>query len=164
MVKMKVKEILNTVKKVLRERGHFILFLILLVSSVYLFYYLSDVINLYHNNSLAFVITTLVLSFFISTFLALNLTLIIYQFINAKRLGYKEGSVASTGGFFGAIASGCPVCGSTLLSIFGLSGFLAVLPLKGIEIKALSLGLLLFSTHLTTKQIHNRCKACKVKK
>jgi hypothetical protein len=48
----------------------------------------------------------------------------------------------SLGAALGAIATGCPVCGATLLPMLGIAGSLAAFPLQGLEIKLLSLVIL----------------------
>ena len=57
----------------------------------------------------------------------------------------------------GAIAAGCAACGSfflvTLLSFFGATGALALLPLRGGELGLLSMALLLLSIFLIARRI-----------
>ncbi len=56
-----------------------------------------------------------------------------------------------SGGLGSALAlvtSSCPVCGSTLLSTLGIAGSLYSLPFQGLELKVVSLLLLLFSLYL----------------
>ena len=160
---MKIKEILTVVKNVLKQKNYLLLFIVLSVGSIYLFYVLADLFSLYYLNPLYFVIITTALTFFIAVLLALNLTLIVYDFRQARLASYKEGATGISGAVLGTVASGCPVCGATVLGFFGLSGALSVLPLKGIELKALGLGLLLVSTYHVSKKINNKCKICKFK-
>lgn len=57
------------------------------------------------------------------------------------------------GSFVGIAASSCPVCGSILLSILGIAGGLAVFPLQGLELKALSFGLMALPVWLTRREL-----------
>jgi hypothetical protein len=57
------------------------------------------------------------------------------------------------GSVIGIAASACPVCGSTILSTIGIAGGLTVFPLGGLELKALSLGLLALPIWLLRKDI-----------
>ena len=82
--------------------------------------------------------------------------------MKSKKIGLKENSSSVLGVVGGALGSGCPVCGATLIGLLGVSGGLAVLPFKGLELKILSLGLLLFSTYKVSEGIFN-CKECKIK-
>lgn len=81
-----------------------------------------------------------------------------------KRRRFKVGVAAGNstlGAVLGAISSGCPVCGAWLLPLLGIAGSLAAFPLQGLEIKALSIFLLLFSIHESTKSILGICEASK---
>ncbi len=50
----------------------------------------------------------------------------------------KTQTGSGIGSLIGLLASACPVCGSTLLAALGVTGGLAVFPLAGLELKALS--------------------------
>ena len=74
----------------------------------------------------------------------------------------KEGAggAAGTGffgGFFAALASGCPVCGAWLLPLLGIAGSLAAFPFQGLEIKALATILLIFSIRGSAKSALGIC-------
>lgn len=57
------------------------------------------------------------------------------------------------GALVGVAASACPICGSVLLSAIGIAGGLAVFPLQGLELKALSFGLMAWPVWLTTREL-----------
>ncbi len=83
----------------------------------------------------------------------INIPLLIYRW---RKYGFpKLQSQGST--FFGSIvgiaASACPVCGSLLLSIVGITGGLAAFPLQGLELKALSFGLMALPVVLTGREL-----------
>ncbi len=83
-----------------------------------------------------------------------------------KTKAIKESSLTGSGALAGAFASGCPVCGSLLLPLIGISGGLGVFPFGGLELKALAVSLMLVSTYFVTKS-DNKCELCediKVKK
>ncbi|MBI2661953.1 hypothetical protein HYX11_00665 [Candidatus Woesearchaeota archaeon] len=58
------------------------------------------------------------------------------------------------------ITPSCPSCAMGLLSVLGLSGFLAVLPFKGLELGFLGIGLLGVSTIYLSKKITT--KTCSI--
>jgi len=71
-----------------------------------------------------------------------NVVLFVHRF---RKFGLpKLRGQASTGlgSLVGVLASACPVCGSTLLSFLGVAGGLSAFPLQGLELKALSFGLM----------------------
>lgn len=105
--------------------------------------------------------SAIVLTIINAAFFGIALSLI--AFILKKRMiGAAPGAGNSFfGAFFGAISSGCPVCGAWLLPILGIAGSLAAFPLQGLEIKLLSIFLLSFSINESAKSIAGLCPAPK---
>ena len=60
---------------------------------------------------------------------------------------------AGLGSLVGVAASACPVCGSVILSAIGITAGLAAFPLQGLELKALSFGLMALPVWLTARQL-----------
>lgn len=67
------------------------------------------------------------------------------------------------GALVGAFGSSCPVCGSFLFSLLGISSGVATLPYQGLELKFASLGLMIGSTVLAARQVKQTddCEECK---
>ncbi len=89
--------------------------------------------------------------YIISTFLIITLSGIsvataVFLYRHSQ-LGKGKTLGANAGGFVAAaFGMGCPVCGGFLLSAIGIAGGLAIFPLQGLELKFLSLALLIAST------------------
>ena len=87
-----------------------------------------------------------------------DITMIVY-FLRRRRAQLPRGEIAAGlgGATSGAIAAGCAACGSflliTILSFFGATGALALLPLRGGELGLLSIALLLLSIFLIARKI-----------
>ena len=87
-----------------------------------------------------------------------DIAMIVY-FLREKRARLPRGEIAAGvgGAAGGAVAAGCAACGSflliTILSFFGASGALALLPLRGGELGLLSIALLLLSIFLIARKI-----------
>lgn len=82
-----------------------------------------------------------------------NIALVIYRI---RKYGFPKiwkQSGTGFGSLAGIVASSCPVCGSTLLSAVGIAGGLAVFPLQGLELKALSFGLMALPIWLTRREL-----------
>lgn len=83
----------------------------------------------------------------------------IAYFLRRRRAQLPRGEIAAGlgGAASGAIAAGCAACGSflliTILSFFGATGALALLPLRGGELGLLSIALLLLSIFLIARRI-----------
>ena len=76
----------------------------------------------------------------------------------------KQATLLTAGSFlFSAAATGCPVCGAFLLPLLGVSASLAALPLGGIEVKILSLLVLLYAIYEYSKTFTGACPVRKDK-
>ena len=100
-------------------------------------------------------------SFALVTILAgINISLLAFKYRLMKSSGATP--LLSFGGIFGGgLAAGCPSCSISLLSLFGISGGLALLPLRGIEFSILGIIALLFSIYYISKSLRS-CKACQI--
>lgn len=85
-----------------------------------------------------------------------NVALFVYRSrkFGLPKIGKQAGS--GLGSLVGIAAAACPVCGSFLLSAVGITGGLAAFPFGGLELKALSFGLLAIPVFLTAKDLRNK--------
>lgn len=96
----------------------------------------------------------------VSILSGITISMIIYQLRTTRSLGGKK-NLAGFGGIFGgAFSSACSACSTTLASIFGVAGGLAIFPLKGLEISLPSIGILVVSMYFISKGLmeSGRCK------
>lgn len=80
-----------------------------------------------------------------------------------SQLGRGKTLAANAGGLLAAaFGMGCPVCGAFLFSMIGITGGLSLFPLQGLELKFLSLGLLVGSTVYALSKVRSaiHCKEC----
>jgi hypothetical protein len=101
---------------------------------------------------------TFISNVIISILFGLNVSILVHRFRMKTKIA-KESSLSGSGVVAGAFASGCPVCGSLLLPLIGISGGLAAFPFRGLELKALAVSLMLISTYFVLKS-NNRCDLC----
>ncbi|MBI2196970.1 hypothetical protein HYU45_05190, partial [Candidatus Daviesbacteria bacterium] len=90
----------------------------------------------------------------------INVPLFVYRWRKFGPPKFKLHSGTGLGTLVGVAASACPVCGSTLLSVVGIAAGLAAFPLQGLELKALSFGLMALPIWLTTRELKS-FKNCK---
>lgn len=147
----------KSLKKVFSDPLYFFLAASLGVNLLALYYFIfrqSTTFAVFFSSNNAFYnLSAIILTIINAAFFGIALSLI--AFILKKRMiGTASGAGNSFfGAFFGAISSGCPVCGAWLLPILGIAGSLAVFPLQGLEIKLLSIFLLSFSINESAKSI-----------
>ncbi len=119
----------------------FVFFGVALVLFGYLFEYKNSVMVL----GMVLTLFQFLLNVFIAVLFGLNAGLFVQEYKQFRAAGNTVAS-SFAGLFFGALATGCPVCGTgfftSFLAFFGMAGSLAALPLKGVELKLLSIALL----------------------
>ena len=96
----------------------------------------------------------------VSILSGMTISMIIYQVRFTRSFGGKR-NLAGFGGIFGgAFSSACSACSTTLISIFGVAGGLAILPLKGLEFSLPSIGILVVSMYFISKGLveSGRCQ------
>lgn len=72
----------------------------------------------------------------------------------------KKSWIWILGWFLWALVSGCPACSITLASYLWLAWFISVFPYSGLELKVLSVLILLYANYSTIKTL----EVCKIKK
>ncbi len=103
-------------------------------------------------------VLSVILIFLISILFAVNISYLIYYLLLQKsRVVKTEVGGSGLGLVLGLIGVGCASCGSaillSLLSIFGATGALAILPLHGMEFTILGVLLLMYSIHSLSRKI-----------
>ncbi len=96
----------------------------------------------------------------VTSLIALNINLMIFKFKEVRGLSKKGSGLTMLGVFGGFLGGACPGCVigffPVFLGLFGISATLAMLPFYGMEIQAVSAGLLIISAFYLTKD--NVCK------
>ncbi len=119
---------------------------------------------LFNQNTGFYVWSVIILSIITAVLFAIAVAMTVKIF-EQKRAG-KSSAVAGSGAgtFFGALASGCPVCGAWLLPLFGIAGSLAAFPLQGLDIKILAILMLIFAIYQSTNSVLGICSEKEAKK
>lgn len=90
-----------------------------------------------------------------AVFFGADVALLVYRLRKYGMLELKAESGAGIGAFLGIFASACPICGSTLLSLLGVTGGLGSLPFRGLEVKTLSFLFMALPIFLIWREIKN---------
>lgn len=105
---------------------------------------------------------SIILTGVISILGGINFAMIAYR-INKMRMinSVKSDSSAVLGGIFAAFTPGCPACTAPLAVVLGAIGGLSLFPMQGLELKFISVGVLIFSVYWIARGLQNSC--CKIK-
>jgi len=109
-----------------------------------------------------YILTSIVLTIAISTLAGINFAMMGYKMNQIKKMNsVKSNSSAIFGGIFAAFTPGCPACTAPLAVILGAVGGLSLFPMQGLELKFISVGVLIFSIYWITKGLQNK-SCCKI--
>ena len=160
-----MKERFNVIKSVLKQRKYFLIFLITAIIYFGAYYfiitYFLDSFSLFFKTYIkSYAYPAFILNILVALLLGVNISLLVYrlkEFVADK----KSSTMSGIGIFAAALANGCPGCFAGLfpliLSIFGISATLSILPFNGLELQALSVGLLGTSIFFLSKKSKNIC-------
>lgn len=157
--KNKSNIIFENIKIIYTNKKYLITFILVSLVAFITFYYLTFYYTtpnaLQSMEGSFYFYFTFISNFIISVLFGMNVSILLQKFrMKAKVL--KESSLSGSSVLAGAFASGCPVCGSLLLPLIGISSGLAAFPFRGLELKALALALMLISTYFVLKS-NNKC-------
>lgn len=114
-------------------------------------------------NSREYIIAQIVFSIINSVLIGISLSMFFFSF--EKKTSGGKLNIFQTGAslFFSVATTGCYVCGSILLPTAGLTASFLSLPFGGLEIKFLTILLLLHSINQYAKNISGACEIKKYK-
>ena len=114
-----------------------------------------------------YILTSIGLTVVISSLAGINFAMMAFKINQMKKMNsvkpnsVKTNSSALFGGVFAAFTPGCPACTAPLAVILGAVGGLSLFPMQGLELKFISVGVLVFSIYWITKGLQNK-SCCKI--
>jgi len=109
-----------------------------------------------------YILTSIGLTVVISTLAGINFAMMAYKMNQMKKMNsVKTNSTAIFGGVFAAFTPGCPACTAPLAVILGAVGGLSLFPMQGLELKFISVGVLIFSIYWITRGLQSK-SCCKI--
>ena len=109
-----------------------------------------------------YILTSIGLTITISTLAGINFAMMAYKMNQMKKMNLvKTNSSAIFGGVFAAFTPGCPACTAPLAVILGAVGGLSLFPMQGLELKFISVGVLIFSIYWITRGLQSK-SCCKI--
>jgi len=149
---------MNNLLKVLKSKiwifGIILGSAIIALPSYYFFDWEMIIWNFWYNYYLLELTLTITISILFGLFVGSTLYKMIYF------SSEKKSSIWFIWWFLGILVSGCPACSITLASYFGLAGIISVFPFWWIELKIISVFLLLYVVYTTIRDL----EVCKIKK
>ncbi len=168
---MKIGEGLGILKQIYKSKKYFYITFISAIVLFIVFYKLMLAKIANHSLKIFIMMSgynytyfTLLSFVVISVLFGIYLSVFIYRFKLIKLMREKKGTSISFIGYLGLIAgvfgAGCPTCGSVIFALVGAPLALMYLPFRGLELRLLSIVILLISIYLLTKSLY-KCGACK---
>lgn len=169
-----MKKVLNSLKIIFKDSFYVWTAIYTSIAMGYLSYWLfyqTTTIPIFLENiqngdfgqySLAYGVTYIITTLLIILFSGISVAASTWLFRHSK-LGQGKSLGANAGGLVAAaVGMGCPICGAFLLSLLGVAGGLTIFPLQGLELKFLSLGLLVGSAVYGASKVNAAmdCREC----
>ena len=112
--------------------------------------------------SLSYIITSIILTIVISALAGINFAMMAFKIKRMKMMNsVKSNSSTVLGGAFAAFTPGCPACTAPLAVVLSAVGGLSLFPMQGLELKFISVGVLIFSIYWITRGLQSR-SCCKI--
>ena len=109
-----------------------------------------------------YIATSLALTVVISALAGINFAMMAFKMKRMKMMNsVKTNSSAVLGGAFAAFTPGCPACTAPLAVILGAIGGLSLFPMQGLELKFVSVGVLIFSIYWIARGLQSK-SCCKI--
>ena len=109
-----------------------------------------------------YIVTSIGLTITISALAGINFAMMAFKIKRMKMMNsVKSNSSAFLGGAFAAFTPGCPACTAPLAVILGAIGGLSLFPMQGLELKFVSVGVLIFSIYWIARGLQSR-SCCKI--
>ena len=110
----------------------------------------------------SYIITSIGLTVVISSLAGINFAMMAFKIKRMKMMNsVKSNSSAILGGAFAAFTPGCPACTAPLVVILGAVGGLSLFPMQGLELKFISVGVLIFSIWWIARGLQSK-SCCKI--
>lgn len=107
-------------------------------------------------------IASIVMTIVISALAGVNFAMMAFKIKKVRMMNsVKSDSSAVLGGAFAAFTPGCPACTAPLAVILGTIGGLSLFPMQGLELKFISVGVLIFSIWWIARGLQSK-SCCKI--
>ena len=109
-----------------------------------------------------YIVASVGLTIGISTLAGINFAMMAFKIKRMKMMNsVKTNSSAIFGGAFAAFTPGCPACTAPLAVILSAIGGLSLFPMQGLELKFISVGVLIFSIWWIARGLQSK-SCCKI--
>lgn len=146
-------------KKVFDKKTYYLLTISIAINIVFIYYWIFLQTTTWElfwkSNTALYNWLQIALSLAISLLFGIAVSMFVFILDRKKQSGSFIELLGSL--IYSSAATGCPVCGAVLLPTLGIAASLSALPLAGLEIKVLSLLLLIYAIYEYAKTILGLC-------
>jgi len=158
--------LLQIITSILKRKKYAAIAIISAILMIIISYYLTVFNVAFHSptilldmDGILFTSISALLSLTISALFGTYIALAVFRRNLLKDSKNTKAVLSGIGGTVsGVVAAACPTCGAPLLALFGAPLALMALPFQGLEIKVLSIILLIVSVYLVAQSIEKKIK------
>lgn len=108
------------------------------------------------------IIASVGLTIIVSVLAGINFAMMAFKIKRMRMMNSIKGNSSTVlGGAFAAFTPGCPACTAPLAVILGAVGGLSLFPMQGLELKFISVGVLIFSIYWIARGLQSK-SCCKI--
>ncbi len=161
-----MQQVFKSLIKVYEKPYSWIVTISATISVLFIYYFIflqtTTISRFFETNIGIYVWLEVILSF--ANALLIGISLSMFLAVWEIKQKSKNATLLTAGSFlFSAVVTGCPVCGAFLLPLFGISASLAAMPFGGIEVKLLTVVLLIYAIYEYSKTLMGTCPVIKNK-
>lgn len=129
-----------------KKKSSYIITGVGIVLMVFLFTFFTSYESIKGNLGETYLFFEIVLQVLISLLFGINAALLVQKLLISAKGDAKATGASAIGSIFALLVTGCPACGITIASFFGLAAIFSTLPLFGMELKIIGFLLLGYAT------------------
>lgn len=126
----------------------------------FVFYYFTDSEIIIGNLGFTYFLINTISQILVTVLFSIFISISVYKYVKFSSPSIKEGSSSLLATFMSILVAGCPACSISVASYIGLAGLISFLPWYGLELKVISIFLLLYAIYSIIKDLN----VCKIKK
>ena len=143
----------NNVKLAYSKKETYVVTIISSLLMAAILFYFTDIPSIVGNLGLIYAYTLIITQIILSILFGVNIGLLWFKLRLTSGFDSKAQGTTALGSVLAIIVSGCPACGITLAGYLGIASIFSSLPLFGLELKFVGIGLLLYSSNYIVKNI-----------
>jgi hypothetical protein len=147
------KQIISNLFMVFKDWRYSLLGIIIFLCFQLIFYAFTNTALTIGNLGMTYFVVQTVTQSLIALLFAIFVPISVYKIVLFSDFSVKENTNSFIGSIMTVIVAGCPTCSVTLASYIGLAGVFSIFPFYGLELKVITVPILLWAIYSVLKNL-----------